>query len=77
MCSMQREGIGKAGAETGTEKPAFSAAPASAPENQDNEILRLFESGMSLSQIGARFGISKSSAHAAKERAKKAQAQPA
>lgn len=55
------------------EKPAFSAAPASEPENQDSEILRLFESGMSLSQIGARFGISKSSAHAAKERAKKAQ----
>lgn len=55
------------------EKPAFSTAPASEPENQDSEILRLFESGMSLSQIGARFGISKSSAHAAKERAKKAQ----
>lgn len=55
------------------ERPAFSAAPASEPENQDSEILRLFESGMSLSQIGARFGISKSSAHAAKERAKKAQ----
>lgn len=55
------------------EKPAFSTAPASKPENQDSEILRLFESGMSLSQIGARFGISKSSAHAAKERAKKAQ----
>ncbi len=55
------------------EKPAFSAAPASKPENQDSEILRLFESGMSLSQIGARFGISKSSAHAAKERAKKVQ----
>ena len=60
-------------AETGPEKPAFSAAPASEPENQDSEILRLFEAGMSLSQIGARFGISKSSAHAAKERAKKAQ----
>lgn len=55
------------------EKPAFSTAPAGKPENQDSEILRLFESGMSLSQIGARFGISKSSAHAAKERAKKAQ----
>lgn len=54
------------------EKPAFSTAPAGKPENQDSEILRLFESGMSLSQIGARFGISKSSAHAAKERAKKA-----
>ena len=63
--------------ETEPEKPAFSTAPASEPENQDSEILRLFESGMSLSQIGARFGISKSSAHAAKERAKKAQAQPA
>lgn len=59
--------------ETEPEKPAFSTAPASEPENQDSEILRLFESGMSLSQIGARFGISKSSAHAAKERAKKAQ----
>lgn len=52
-------------------------APAPNQGNQDSEILRLFESGMSLSQIGKQFGISKTSAYTAKERAKKAQAQPA
>lgn len=46
----------------------------SAPKTQidrDNEILALVEAGMSLSQIGDKFGLSKSSVHAAKERAKK------
>ena len=51
--------------------------PAQNQGDQDSEILRLFESGMSLSQIGKQFGISKTSAYTAKERAKKAQAQPA
>lgn len=46
----------------------------SAPKTQidrDNEILALVEAGMSLSQVGDKFGLSKSSVHAAKERAKK------
>ena len=52
----------------------LDAVKASAPKTQidrDNEILALVEAGMSLSQIGDKFGLSKSSVHAAKERAKK------